>query len=94
VDRDSGGLQHRTMLCMPIRDDDRVLGVISLINKEDTAVGDARSSFPNKPYFTANDERFVEAFSYFCGMAIKTAAEYEKAVVSEAKLQGLLVSAK
>jgi hypothetical protein len=31
--------------------------------------------------------RFVEAFSIFCGMAIRNAADYEKAVVSEAKLQ-------
>ena len=31
--------------------------------------------------------RFVEAFSLFCGMAIRNAAQYEKAVVSEAKLQ-------
>jgi hypothetical protein len=31
--------------------------------------------------------RFVEAFAIFCGMAIRNAADYEKAVVSEAKLQ-------
>ena len=29
----------------------------------------------------------MEAFSLFCGMAIRNAAQYEKAVVSEAKLQ-------
>ena len=31
--------------------------------------------------------RFAEAFSIFCGMAIRNAADYEKAVLSEAKLQ-------
>ena len=27
--------------------------------------------------FTDNDERFVEAFAVFCGMAIRNAADYE-----------------
>lgn len=73
-------LQHRSFLCMPIRDpDDHVLGVISLINKEISEQCDLG--------FTSNDERFVEAFAVFCGMAIRNAADYEKAVVSEAKLQ-------
>ena len=71
-----------SFLGWPIRDPDgRVVGVISLANKE---VDPAR---PNSERFTSNDERFVEAFSIFCGMAIVNAADYEKAVVSEAKLQ-------
>ena len=65
----------KTMLCMPIRDTRDVLGVISLINKE------------GEGFFTENDERFVEAFSLFCGMAIRNASDFERAVVSEAKLQ-------
>ena len=74
---DSGGLTYKSMLCMPIRDSasDAVLGVITLVNKENDGV------------FTENDERFVEAFSLFCGLAIRNAAAYEKAVQSEAKLQ-------
>ncbi len=66
---------------MPIRDPSqvcanlRILGVISLINKENFGV------------FTENDERFVEAFAIFCAMAIRNAAEFERAVVSEAKLK-------
>jgi hypothetical protein len=69
--------EHRSMLCMPIRDstNDKILGVISLINKENGGI------------FTENDERFTEAFSLFCGMAIKNASDFETAIVSEAKLQ-------
>ena len=65
----------RSMLCMPIRDNDKILGVISLINKE------------KSDFFSENDERFVEAFSIFCGMAIRSASDFEAAVVSKAKLQ-------
>ena len=65
----------RSMLCMPIRDNDKILGVISLINKE------------KSDFFSENDERFVEAFSIFCGMALRSASEFEAAVVSKAKLQ-------
>ena len=68
-----------SFLCMAIRDpDDKVLGVISLIDKES---GDGSSMFgmvpaaPTTPsgmgYFTENDEQFVKAFSIFCGMAIR-----------------------
>ena len=68
-----------SFMCMAIRDPDgKILGVISLIDKDD------RQGYGG---FSANDERFVEAFSLFCGMAIRNAAQYEKAVVSEAKLQ-------
>jgi len=65
----------RSLLCMPIRDNDKILGVISLINKE------------TSDFFSENDERFVEAFSIFCGMAIRSASDFEAAVVSKAKLQ-------
>lgn len=81
---------YRSFLCSPIHDPDgRVLGVISLINKEverDEAVLRTSAS-DDDDHFTSNDERFVEAFAIFCGMAIRNAADYEKAVVSEAKLQ-------
>ena len=78
-DGDSSDTDHddtsRSMLCMPIRDNDKILGVISLINKE------------KSDFFSENDERFVEAFSIFCGMAIRSASDFEAAVVSKAKLQ-------
>ena len=68
-----------SFLCMAIRDpDEKVLGVISLIDKE---AGDGSSilgmmpAAPTTPsgmgYFTENDEQFVKAFSIFCGMAIR-----------------------
>ena len=68
-------------MCMAIRDpDDTVLGVISLIDKEtgdgggggSTVQGDGSpTSTSVGRFFTANDEHFVEAFSIFCGMAIR-----------------------
>ena len=68
----------RSFLCLPIRDPDaNIVGVISLANKD---VEDCL-------HFTSNDERFVEAFAVFCGMSIRNAADYEKAVLSEAKMQ-------
>ena len=73
----------QSFLSVPIRDPDGVVvGVISLANKDVTAT----VLSDNAGYFTGNDERFVEAFTVFCGMAIRNAADYERAVVSEAKL--------
>ena len=81
----------KSFLCLPIHDPDgRVVGVISLANKEANVASSSSSTdngHDSVNYFTSNDERFVEAFSIFCGMAIRNAADYEKAVVSEAKLQ-------
>ena len=69
----------RSFLCLPIKDPEgKVVGVISLVNK-DVQRGCLQ--------FTKNDERFVEAFSVFCAMAIRNAVDYEKAVLSEAKMQ-------
>lgn len=70
-------------MCLPIHNSDekhRVLGVISLINKE------------NESNFSENDERFAEAFALFCGMAIRNAADFERTILSEAKLQVLSTS--
>ena len=78
-----------SFLCSPIHDPEgRVVGVISLANKEASGqVSVSSSDIEAVNHFTNNDERFVEAFAIFCGMAIRNAADYEKAVVSEAKLQ-------
>ncbi len=68
-----------SFLCLPISDPEgEVVGVISLANKESD--GECQM-------FSHNDERFVEAFAVFCGMAIRNASDYEMATVSEAKLQ-------
>ena len=78
-----------SFLCSPIHDPEGlVVGVISLANKEASGqVSVSSSDIEAVNHFTNNDERFVEAFAIFCGMAIRNAADYEKAVVSEAKLQ-------
>ena len=69
----------RSFLCLPIKDPEGdIVGVISLANKD--VQRDCLQ-------FTKNDERFVEAFSVFCAMAIRNAVDYEKAVLSEAKMQ-------
>ena len=57
----------------------RILGVVSLINKNRDKDG--------KTYFTKNDERFVEAFSLFCGLALQNASDLEVAVRSEARMK-------
>lgn len=68
-------LEHRSLLCMPILDSDRkILGVISLINKK---------AGP----FTCNDERFVQAFGIFCGIAIRNVSQFEAASEAEARCQ-------
>ena len=60
---------------MPVRDPDgAIVGVINLINKK---IGG----------FTSNDERFVEAFAVFCGMALRNVSNYEVAKKSEARSQ-------
>ena len=89
-----GANQIRSFFCSPIHDSNgKVVGVISLANKEANPAAAAAVSNnlglheARANYFTNNDERFVEAFAIFCGMAIRNAADYEKAVVSEAKLQ-------
>lgn len=86
VNLDKSELQSNTedglksFLSMPIRDPDGlVVGVISLANKE--------AQREEERSFTGNDERFIEAFAIFCGMAIRNASDYERAIVSEAKLQ-------
>lgn len=65
----------RSVLCMPIKDSDsEILGVISLINKKSGS-------------FTDNDEKFVEAFGVFCGMALRNVSNYETAKQAEARSQ-------
>jgi len=72
---DDAQLQHRSLLCMPIKDSDNtIVGVVSLINKK-TGV------------FTANDESFVEAFGIFCGIALANVYNYELVKTAEARKQ-------
>ena len=75
----SAATHYNSFLCMAIRDpDDKVLGVVSLIDKESGDGGSLIGQAPLSPsstsgggYFTENDEQFVRAFTLFCGMAIR-----------------------
>ncbi|XP_023323155.1 dual 3',5'-cyclic-AMP and -GMP phosphodiesterase 11 [Eurytemora carolleeae] len=68
-------VEHRSLLCMPILDSDqKILGVISLINKKEGQ-------------FTWNDERFVEAFGIFCGIALRNVSQFEIVQSAEARCQ-------
>ena len=75
----SAATHYNSFLCMAIRDpDDKVLGVVSLIDKESGDGGSLLGQAPPSPsstsgggYFTENDEQFVRAFTLFCGMAIR-----------------------
>ena len=69
-----------SFLSLAIRDPDGIVGVISLANKEAAVTSDTASETATDTtncIFTNNDERFVEAFAVFCGMAIRNAADYE-----------------
>ena len=72
-----------SFLALAIRDPDGIVGVISLANKEkvtsenSSTLADDSVTATDSNIFTDNDERFVEAFAVFCGMAIRNAADYE-----------------
>ena len=72
-----------SFLALAIRDPDGIVGVISLANKEkvtsenSSTLSDESVTATDSNIFTDNDERFVEAFAVFCGMAIRNAADYE-----------------
>merc|ERR1712013_834076 len=72
---DDAQFQHRSLLCMPIKDsDNKLIGVISLINKK-------------TGLFTSNDESFVEAFGIFCGISLANVSNLEKVKDAEARKQ-------
>ena len=72
---DDAHFEHRSLLCMPIRDsDNKIIGVVSLINKKSGSFND-------------NDEKFVEAFGLFCGISLANAWNYEQLKTAEARKQ-------
>ena len=72
---DDGHFEHRSLLCMPIRDGEgHIIGVVTLVNKK-TGI------------FTANDESFVEAFGIFCGIALANVSNYDQLRTAEARKQ-------
>lgn len=72
---DDAHFEHRSLLCMPIKDsDNKLIGVVSLINKK-------------TGLFTTNDESFVEAFGIFCGISLANVSNYEQVKAAEARKQ-------
>ena len=67
--------EHRSLLCMPIRDSDQtIIGVVTLINKKTGC-------------FSENDECFVEAFGVFGGISLANVSNLESVKQAEARSQ-------
>lgn len=80
VDRKTG-YTTRSMLCMPIFDNEgEVLGVAQVINKNGTG-GDA---------FDRNDETVFAQYLQFCGMGLRNAQLYERSELENKRNQVLL----
>ena len=89
---DEGHFEHRSLLCMPIRDgESNIIGVVTLVNKK-TGEQPLCSNVHNTNsdhlgIFTTNDESFVEAFGIFCGIALANVSNYEQLKTAEARKQ-------
>ncbi|KAL7670817.1 hypothetical protein ACOME3_005739 [Neoechinorhynchus agilis] len=71
------GYRTKSLLCMPIWNDDRVIGVMELINKL-------------KGKFTEADEKAFGIFAIYCGLAINHAQLYKTKELSEYRLKVVL----
>ncbi|XP_028164363.1 cGMP-dependent 3',5'-cyclic phosphodiesterase-like [Ostrinia furnacalis] len=79
ADIDGGpGIDCKTILCFPIREQTGIIGVGQLINK----IGD--------PYFDAMDEEMALAFSIYCGVCIIHSVVYQK--IQEAHIRNTLAN--
>ncbi|CAM1293641.1 Uncharacterised protein g792 [Pycnogonum litorale] len=67
------GYQTRNILCMPIFNRGRVIGVVQMVNKLDGTV------------FTSSDEEGFSTFAVYCGLALHHAKLYDKIRKSEQK---------
>ncbi|CAH0406813.1 unnamed protein product [Chilo suppressalis] len=72
------GLDCKTVLCFPIREQTGIIGVGMLINK----IGD--------PYFDGMDEEMALAFSIYCGVSIIHSMVYQK--IQEAHIRNTLAN--
>ncbi|XP_049868300.1 cGMP-dependent 3',5'-cyclic phosphodiesterase-like isoform X2 [Pectinophora gossypiella] len=72
------GVDCKTLLCFPIREQTGIIGVGQLINK----VGD--------PYFDSMDEEMALAFSIYCGVCITHSVVYRK--IQEAHIRNALAN--
>ncbi|CAK1540738.1 unnamed protein product [Leptosia nina] len=72
------GVECKSILCFPIREQTGIIGVGQLINK----IGD--------PYFDAMDEEMALAFSIYCGVCIMHSVVYQK--IQEAHIRNALAN--
>ncbi|XP_050347355.1 cGMP-dependent 3',5'-cyclic phosphodiesterase-like [Nymphalis io] len=72
------GVDCKSILCFPIREQTGIIGVGQLINK----IGD--------PYFDAMDEEMALAFSIYCGVCIMHSVVYQK--IQEAHIRNALAN--
>ncbi|XP_045515112.1 cGMP-dependent 3',5'-cyclic phosphodiesterase-like [Pieris brassicae] len=74
----NSGVECKSILCFPIREQTGIIGVGQLINK----IGD--------PYFDAMDEEMALAFSIYCGVCIMHSVVYQK--IQEAHIRNALAN--
>jgi signal transduction histidine kinase len=72
-----------SFICMPIRVGDRVIGVINMAKKRDSAVSDAL----RPPPFSSSDLQFLNALMTYIGYAVDNSRLLEEAQSSASQLQ-------
>lgn len=72
-----------SFICMPIRVGDRVIGVINMAKKRDSAVSDAL----RPPPFSSTDLQFLNALMTYIGYAVDNSRLLEEAQSSASQLQ-------
>jgi signal transduction histidine kinase len=72
-----------SFICMPIRVGDRVIGVINMAKKRDSAISDAH----RPPPFSSTDLQFLNALMTYIGYAVDNSRLLEEAQSSASQLQ-------
>ncbi|XP_043800382.1 cGMP-dependent 3',5'-cyclic phosphodiesterase-like isoform X2 [Apis laboriosa] len=67
------GFRTRNILCFPIRDEEKIVGVAQLCNKK------------NGLYFDVFDEEVATAFSIYCGISLMHSIVYKKMQIAQAR---------
>lgn len=67
------GFKTRNILCFPIRDEEKIVGVAQLCNKK------------NGLYFDVFDEEVATAFSIYCGISLMHSIVYKKMQIAQAR---------
>jgi signal transduction histidine kinase/CheY-like chemotaxis protein len=75
-----------SFICMPIRVGDRVIGVINMAKKRDSAISDAL----RPPPFSSTDLQFLNALMTYIGYAVDNSRLLEEAQSSASQLQNVV----